>query len=140
MPRFVAMTFLLMLTLICLIVPGANAGLTASSGIEGQALIGPTCPVARVGDRKCADRPYHTTIIVKTLDGREVARVTTDAQGKFRVALEPEFYSISTSSAKRMQVVTVQDAPVTLRLPDHQVQVVVGRFTAVKLIFDSGIR
>jgi hypothetical protein len=140
MPKAALRTLLSLLVVICAIIPGANAGVTVSSGIEGQALIGPTCPVARVGDRKCADRPYHTTIIVKTLDGREVARVPTDAQGKFRAALEPEFYSISTSSAKRMQVVTVKDAPVTLRLPDHQVQVVVGRFTAVKLIFDSGIR
>jgi C4-type Zn-finger protein len=112
----------------------------ASSGIEGQALIGPTCPVARPGDRKCADRPYHTTVIVKTLDGREVARVTTDAYGKFRVALEPDYYVISVSSAKRMQLVPVKSAPITLKLPDNQVQVVPGQFTSLKLMFDSGIR
>ncbi len=125
--------------LICLVIPSAKAGVP-TSGIEGQALIGPTCPAVRAGDQKCTDRPYHTTVIIKTLDGQEVKRVATDAQGKFRVALEPEFYVIAARSGKRMQVVPMQDAPVTLRLPDHQVQVVVGRFTVLKLIFDSGIR
>jgi hypothetical protein len=133
-------TLFLWLAVTCMVTPSASAGVTASSGIEGQALIGPTCPAVRAGDQKCADRPYHTTVIIKTLDGREVKRVTTDAQGKFRVELEPEFYVISARSAKRMQVVPVKDAPVTLRLPDNQVQVVVGRFTSLKLIFDSGIR
>ncbi len=128
-----------LLAAICSVFPGASAGVP-TSGIEGQALIGPTCPVARPNDQKCADRPYHTTVIIKTLEGQEVKRVTTDVQGKFRVDLEPEFYVIAARSAKRMVIVPVKDAPVTLRLPDHQVQVVVGRFTNLKLIFDSGLR
>jgi hypothetical protein len=131
--------FVASLVLICAVIPGASAGVT-KSGIEGQALIGPTCPAARPNDQQCADRPYRTTVIIKTLDGQEVKRVKTDAQGQFRVELEPEFYAVFASPGKGMQVVPVKDAPVTLRLPDHQVQVVVGRFTSLKLIFDSGIR
>jgi hypothetical protein len=131
--------FVSSLAVICALILGASAGAT-QSGLEGQALIGPACPVARPNDQHCADKPYRTTVIIKTLDGKEVKRVKTDAQGKFRVELEPEFYVVAATPGKGLQVVPVNDAPVTLRLPDHQVQVVVGRFTAVKLIFDSGIR
>lgn len=140
MLRAVTRTLLPLLAVICAVIPGANAGATVSSGIEGQVLIGPTCPAVRAGDQKCADRPYRTTITIKSLDGLEVARFTTDAQGRFHVALEPGRYLIKASSAKRMTVFPVKRTTVMLELPPNQVEVMAGEFTDLKLVFDSGIR
>lgn len=130
--RVVARTLLLLFAVICAVIPGARADAQLSSGIEGQALIGPTCPVARAGDPNCADRPYRVALTVKTPDGLEVAHFSTDAQGRFRVVLEPGRYVIKAVSARRMRVVP--------ELPDDLVTVSAGRFTALKLVFDSGRR
>jgi hypothetical protein len=56
--------------------------------VEGTAHAGPTCPVVRAGDASCADRPVAGAIIIVTdVSGKEVARVTTDATGAFRIPL-----------------------------------------------------
>src|SRR3990172_4781978 len=34
------------------------------SGITGQVLLGPTCPIERTGDSGCDDRPYQTKVLV----------------------------------------------------------------------------
>ena len=56
--------------------------------VQGTAHAGPTCPVVRPGDASCADRPVTGAVIVVTdVGGTEVARVTTDATGAFRIPL-----------------------------------------------------
>jgi hypothetical protein len=125
--------------MICVSIQIASAD-TGSGGIEGQATIGPTCPVVRAGDRQCADRPYRTTITIKSLTGLEVARFATDAQGKFRVSLEPDWYLVTAGSARRMQVVSMKPTPTAPEWPRNQVRVIADEFTDLRLVFDSSIR
>jgi hypothetical protein len=74
---------------------GGGGGLTIRIGIEGIALGGPTCPVAKPNDPACADRPVvGAAIHVIAADGVEVATLETDAQGRFAVELDPGRYRV----------------------------------------------
>ena len=99
-----------------------------TSGVKGQALIGPACPVVRV-DTPCPDQPHQTTLLILTLDGREVARVETDAEGKFAINLPPGDYVLHPEDGTRMPV--AGDVPFTV-LENH--------FTNVIITFDNGMR
>lgn len=119
----------------------------ADSGIYGTVTIGPTCPVQRVGDNSCADRPYQATVAIylvkpgtaipmlyPTPPGsvatvRKVTTFTTDAWGKFRVGLAPGSYVLRKDSPNAFP-----------SLPDVIATVTAGNFTKVDLSFDSGIR
>jgi hypothetical protein len=98
------------------------------SGVKGQALIGPACPVIRA-DSPCPDNPYQTTLIILTLDGHEVTRFDTDAEGKFAVYLPPGDYVLHSENPLRLPVAA--DVPFT---------VITDQFTNVIITFDSGIR
>lgn len=64
-----------------------------SSGITGTVMIGPICPVQSINNPSCDDKPYQGKFIVKTFDGTagknaigpEVARFSTDTNGKYSV-------------------------------------------------------
>lgn len=66
------------------------------TGVTGQALAGPTCPVVQdPPDPACADRPVSGAVmVVLDASGNEVARATTDVQGNFTIALEPGSYTL----------------------------------------------
>lgn len=99
-----------------------------TSGVKGQALIGPMCPVVREGE-SCPDQPYQTTLVILTLDGREVTRFETDAEGKFAVNLPPGDYVLHSETGSR--VPSAADVPFT---------VIENQFTNVIITFDSGMR
>lgn len=102
---------------------------TGQSGVAGHVLVGPTCPVVRVDDPSCADRPYQGQFIVRsTVAGQQVATFTTDANGNFRVLLAPGDYTIE--PAQRIGI-TDQPYAVTVRS---------GRITWATITFDTGIR
>lgn len=104
----------------------------ASGGIAGEVMLGPRCPVVGPGmEEQCADKGYQTTLIVETKDGRrEVARVQSGADGRFRVILTPGEYIVAPlpgagpSPNCKMQFVTVDP----------------GQFTPVTVHCDTGIR
>ena len=80
--------------------PTANAAPTATpvqaagSGIQGQALMGPTCPVVRI-DEPCPDQPVQVTVDVLNADcTHKITAFTTDADGRFRIALQPGEYCL----------------------------------------------
>jgi len=99
-----------------------------TSGIEGLVTIGPTCPVETVTS-PCPDKLFQATIIVLDPSGREVAKVQSDAQGKFRVTLSPGTYTLR------------PEAPGGLtRAGEQTVTVTSGHFTQVSISYDSGIR
>jgi Carboxypeptidase regulatory-like domain len=61
---------------------------TATGNVKGIATAGPVCPVARAGDPACLSRPVAgATLVVTTVDGSEVARATTGADGRFAIGL-----------------------------------------------------
>jgi hypothetical protein len=101
-----------------------------TSGVKGQALIGPMCPVMREGN-PCPDQPYQTTLVVLTLDGQEVTRIQTDAEGKFQINLPPGDYVLHPEKPANLPVPTAPDIPFTV-VPDG--------FTNIIVTYDSGIR
>ncbi len=97
------------------------------SGLTGRVMIGPTCPVQRLGER--CERPYRTEIVVlRARDQRRVTLFRSGSDGRFRVRLTPGRYVLEAAS------------PGLPRLTPLQVTVRAGRFTAVTIVFDSGIR
>lgn len=98
------------------------------SGIEGQVRIGPTCPVVRVG-MDCADKPFQADFIVQNKNGREILRFSSDAQGLFKVPLDPGDYNLH-------PVLT----GVMPHAADQPFSVISGQFTHLDVQFDSGIR
>lgn len=101
---------------------------STTSGVEGQVFIGPVCPVVQEG-QECADRPYQATLIVNNSNGREIVKVQTDEQGRFKIPLEPGEYILQPES------------PNVMPYAAEQVFVVeAGRFTQVNITYDSGIR
>lgn len=102
----------------------------SGSGIEGQVLLGPNCPVQRIPpDPNCADRPYQATVSVQIIDGQEIMRFTTGTDGNFKVNLAPGNYLLVPVSAK------IYPRGIT-----QTVVVEKDKFTEVTISFDSGIR
>ena len=74
--------------------PGASS--TGGATLAGTALAGPVCPVEQdPPDPACADRPVPgAVVVVRSADGREVGRTTTDATGRFSLSLDPGDYRL----------------------------------------------
>ena len=65
-----------------------------TSGIEGQVLVGPMCPVVQEGT-PCPDQPYQATIAVWNAGRtKKVHTFETGSDGRFRVPLAPGEYYI----------------------------------------------
>ena len=99
-------------------------------GVKGQVLIGPMCPVMREGV-ECPDQPYQTTLAVLNLDGQEVTRFDTDAEGKFQINFPPGDYILHPDLPSGRPIPSAADVPFTV-LPNE--------FTNIIVTFDSGIR
>ena len=100
----------------------------ADSGIEGQVLIGPMCPVVQEG-QPCPDQPYQATLTVNSAEGRKIMQVQTDQQGHFRLALRPGDYILHPEAANVMP-----------SAGEQVFRVESGRFTHLTVNYDSGIR
>ena len=105
---------------------GVNAT-NARSGIEGLVTLGPIKPAEQAGTVN--RRPYETTVLVLDQQGQAVTRVRADAEGHFRVNLNPGTYTVKPElkgpyRRPKMQPVTVSE----------------GSFTHVDIAVDSGIR
>lgn len=105
--------------------------LSTASGVRGQALIGPACPVMREG-QECPDQPYQTQLVILTRDGRAVTRFETDEQGRFEVRLPPGDYILHPDiPVGKPLILSAADVPFT---------VIPNEFTNIIITFDSGIR
>jgi len=98
------------------------------SGIEGQVLSGPVCPVVQQGD-ECPDGPYQATLTVVSPSGVQIAQVQADAQGRFRVPLVPGEYILHPESPDGVAFAG-----------DQAFVVETGRYTQLTITYDSGIR
>ncbi len=98
------------------------------SGIEGQVLAGPMCPVVQQ-EQACPDGPYQATLTVKSPSGVQIAQVKTDTQGHFKVSLVPGNYILHPESPDG--VASAGDQAFTVET---------GRFTQLTIHYDSGIR
>ena len=103
------------------------------SGVAGLVHLGPQCPV-ETQDHPCPDEPAagSKVTVAKQLPGEAyaagevVARTTTDADGRFRVAVAPGEY------------VVTADAGMSCELMD--VRVHAGAYSRVDIPCDTGIR
>jgi len=124
-------------TLICLFAAFAASPIAIAeeqwdSGIAGHTTLGPTCPVQRIGDDRCNDRPYSATVSVKTPDrSQKVTEFTSDSTGAFRVALPPGNYLLDSGTKNGMPYPHAIPKPVTVE--PHT-------FTPVDVQFDTGMR
>jgi len=98
------------------------------SGIEGQVLIGPACPVVQDG-QACPDQPYQATLTVNSSSGVMIVQVQADAQGHFRVPLAPGEYILHPESPNGLPFAG-----------DQSFVVETGRYTQISVNYDSGIR
>src|SRR3989344_4512701 len=103
------------------------------SGITGQALLGPVCPVVSYpSDERCNDQPYETTLVVTTADGaKEIKRFTTDVEGKFIVDLPAGEYAIRSAVAANILPYCSSNDFFTVKS---------GSYTEVPVSCDTGIR
>ncbi len=104
---------------------------TDGSGIEGTVTIGPSCPGAvNQNDAKCDDKPYKANFVVKTANGSQTVKTfSSDANGTFRVSLNPGTYLIASGTGTKYPAFSEQT-----------VTVEANTYTKINLYFDSGIR
>jgi hypothetical protein len=103
-----------------------------TSGVDGFATIGPTCPVMRIPpDPACADKPYKTTLVLaSTIIGRNGGvLIFTDERGYFSHDLGPGTYIIRAQSSTQLPRLS----PVSFTVKE-------GERVKLNLQFDSGIR
>lgn len=109
------------------LVPGADQGT-----VTGQVLAGPTCPV-QSATNPCPDKPVpNRAVMVMTSAGAVAASTTTDAQGRYSVAVAAGSY-IMRVAIIRGQIGMRQTSP-------SNVEVVAGQTITVNIELDTGIR
>jgi hypothetical protein len=106
---------------------GAGSG-DGTSGIRGQALAGPQCPVEIQGS-PCPPVPYEGTVVATDIESGKDYTVNTDADGRFELPLEPGTYEISILS----------DSSPPFAKP-QSVTVEPGSFAEITVSVDTGIR
>jgi hypothetical protein len=109
---------------------GCGAGgpmASPDSGITGLVTIGPISPVEQAGEPN--DKPYASTLQIEDAKGKTVAKVASDPDGRFTVALAPGSYTIEPQNGHPYPVA-----------PPQEVTVAPHRFTSVTVSYDSGIR
>ena len=106
---------------------GAGAG-DGTSGIRGQALSGPQCPVEVQGS-PCPDLPFQGTVIATDSEGGDEFTVETDSEGRFELSLEPGTYEVS--------IVSETSPPFA---KPQTVMVEPGAFAEIAVSVDTGIR
>jgi hypothetical protein len=114
-----------------LFLAACSSQIPANTGIEGQVLIGPICPVVQEG-KECPDKPYQATLTILDSSGtRKIARFQTDAEGWFRLPLAPGNYILYPETPDNMALPFA---------PEQNFTVTEGRFTQINVVYDSGIR
>ncbi len=98
------------------------------SGVHLTATVGPTCPGPQRPGQVCT-RPYQGEFVVTNSAGAEVARVTTDQNGKATIDLSPGDYTIALEVTGKL--------PRSVPTP---VTVLSGRYVEVNIELDTGIR
>jgi hypothetical protein len=101
----------------------------ATSGIEGQITIGPTCPGPVRAESPCVDRPYPATITVLDQNREKVTQFQSGVDGKFHVPLPPGNYFLDPGSQGALP-----------RAGEQAVTVTAGTFTQLQISYDTGIR
>ena len=103
------------------------AALTLTSGLQGVVTRGPTRPVCRAGEPCTAPAPRVRLVFLR---GLRQFSVTTDARGRYRIALAPGSYLVRLVPAP---LVGGGLRPSTAVVP-------AGRYATRNFSYDTGIR
>jgi hypothetical protein len=120
------MRFVIVLAALALV--SSAGGATRPSGLRGLVTRGPVVPACRAGDPCGA--PAANVTLAFTRNGAVVRRTTTDARGRYRVALRPGAYGVRLEAHGR---------PGPELTPDHA-RVTLHRVARVDFSYDTGIR
>ena len=107
-----------------------SPAVSPGTGIRGVVLVGPTCPVERLSS-PCPPNPIAATVDVRDANDHEVARVHSGSDGRFQVQLAAGTYSLLGQPLNGNGL--PRPVPVAA-------VVTAGRYTAVTVEYDSGIR
>ena len=110
---------------------GGSGILPYDSGVRGQVLLGPTCPVERMPpDPECAGKPYATGISVyRAGAGTPFVQGKSDATGYFQFSLPPGEYVLRARGGAVMP--TCSEIAVTVQASEY---------VSVTVSCDTGIR
>ena len=98
------------------------------SGLRGVVTRSPITPVCTEG--VLCSAPAKNTPLVFFRSGRRSVKTRTDAAGRYRVALAPGWWKLSTATVPR----------IGSGIAPHTVRVFTARFRVVNLDIDTGIR
>jgi hypothetical protein len=101
-----------------------------TTGVRGQVLAGPTCPVQRAGQSPCVRPVSGATILALDSAGHEAGRTESDAAGAYFLRLPPGTYTIAAQAVSGLMRIP---APATVTVPD-------GTPVQLDLQYDTGIR
>jgi hypothetical protein len=103
----------------------------SGSGLYGNVTLGPTCPVVRINDTSCADKPYQTTIVVMDQNrAAEITRFSSASDGTFNFTLKPGSYYL----------VPVQGSSPFPKCNEEFIAVADNDYTNVLIECDTGIK
>ena len=103
------------------------------SGISGQVLLGPTCPVERIPpDPNCVDKPYKTNLMLTFADQSYViAQFSSDENGNFSIEADPGKYQIRSAAAANLLPYCSSSGTI---------KVTANTYTSAAIFCDTGIR
>ena len=112
---------------------GDEQSAATDSGVEGVVQLGPQCPV-EVEGQPCDDKPAAAVEVTVSKQvpgemyggGEPVAHTTTDALGRFRVAVKPGAYVVTAEAGMFCEFMDTR--------------VVAGEYVTVDVPCDTGIR
>ncbi len=113
---------------------GGDQGiLPFDSGVQGQVLLGPVCPIMQNPPLpECADKPYQTTVQVIAIGSPKsspFATVESDEDGRYKILLPPGEYGIQ----------PVRKSPLP-RCETRNITIKPNEIQELNLSCDSGIR
>ncbi len=106
---------------------GSAGGGTATSGLKGRVMRGPTQPVCRVNEP--CEAPARGVKLTFFRSGKAVGSATTDRKGYYRVALKQGAYAVRTNQRAFEKV----PQPSRVTVPSD-------RYKRVNFHIDTGIR
>lgn len=103
---------------------GAGSSGSGGSGVRGTVLLDPGYPVCKLGT--ACTRPAPHALLRFWRNGRVVAHTRTDSRGRYRIALRPRTYRVTSTSGARLK--------------PARVTVTRNRYRQVTFKLDIGIR
>jgi hypothetical protein len=109
---------------------GNPSGAPSDTGIRGQVIAAPTCPV-ETGDPECEPRPVEAHVYFESQDGPTRDSVRSGSDGTFAIDLPPGEYEVYAEAIEPGERLTPK--PMRVRVTE-------GTTTQVQVVLDTGIR